>query len=109
MRRSIWMFSVALLLTPLMSAQAGPLVVEVAYAGHGNYVFKKTTYDYAGVVQAIQAAHQGEQIDLVWVFVPQGVSVADRKDICRLRLDLQTRLKMRLDIGNGQTTEQFCN
>jgi hypothetical protein len=109
MRRSIWMFSAALLLSPLMAAQAGPVVAEVAYVGQGHYVFKKKPYDYTGVVQAILAKYQGEHIDLVSVYVFQGASVADRKDICRLRLDLQTQLKMHLDIGNGETREQFCN
>jgi hypothetical protein len=103
------MFLAALLLAPIMAAYAGPVVVEVAYVGQGHYVFKKTVYDYTGVVQAIQAAHQDEHIDLVSVYVFQGASVADRKDICRLRLDLGTQLKMHLDIGNGETREQFCN
>lgn len=109
MRRSIWMLSTALLLAPLMAAQAGPVVVKVAYTGHGQYVFKKTVYDYTGVVQAIQAAHQGEHIDLVAVYVYLGASVADRRDICRLRQDLQTQLKMHVDVGDGETREQFCN
>lgn len=109
MRRSIRMFAAALLLAPFMAAQAGPVVVEVAYTGQGHYVFKKTTYDYTAAVQAIQYYYANKHIDLVSVYVFPGASIADRKDICRLRVDLQTQLKMHLDIGNGQTQEQFCN
>jgi hypothetical protein len=109
MRRSVRMLAAALLLAPLMAAQAGPVVVEVAYLGQGHYSFKKDVYDYAGVVQAIRAAHQDEHIDLVAVYIPGPLSAIDRRDICRLKQDLGTQLKMHLDIGNGETREQFCN
>ena len=110
MRRSVWLFAAALLLAPFVAAQAwGPVVVELAYVGNGHYVFEKTAYDHTGVVQAILAAHQGEHIDLVSVYVEPGASLADRKDICLLRTELGTVLKMHLDVGDGQTQEQFCN
>src|ERR1700756_418082 len=110
MRRDLWMIVAALWLAPILAAQAsGPVVVEVAYVGQGHYAFKKKPYDYPGLLQAIQAKYQGEHIDLVSVYLPPGVTLADRKDVCRLRGDLGTQLKMHLDVGNGETREQFCN
>jgi hypothetical protein len=109
MRRSIGMIFAVLLLAPIMAAHAGPVVVELAYVGHGNYVFKKKPYDHQSVVRAIRIVHKDEHVDLISVYVEPGASVADRKDICLLRTELGTQLKMHLDIGNGQTQEQFCN
>lgn len=109
MRRSVWLIVAALWLAPLLAAQAGPVVAEVGYVGHGQYAFKKKLYDHAGLVQAILAKHQGEHIDLVSVHLPAGITLADRKDVCQLRMDLGTQLNMHLDVGNGQTQEQFCN
>ena len=109
MKCSVLMISAMLLLAPAMAAHAGPVVVRLAYVGQGQYVFKKTVYDYTALVQAIQAAYQDEHIDLISVYMPQGTSVIDRKQVCRLRADLGTQLKMHLDIGNGETREQFCN
>ena len=108
MRQARWIIA-AILLACGAAAWAGPLVVEVAYVGHGNYAFKKKVYTYADLVQTIQAKYQGEHIDLVSVYMPAGVTQGDRKDVCRLRGDLGTQLKMHLDIGNGETREQFCN
>ena len=103
------MFSALLLACSVAAQAASPLVVEVAYTGHGTYVFKKKPYDYAGLLQAIQVKYQGEHIDLVSVYMPSGVTQADRKEVCHLRGDLGTQLKMHLDVGNGETREQFCN
>lgn len=91
------------------AAWAGPVVVELGYVGRGNYAFQKKVYDHASLVQAILAAHEGEPIALVSVYLPAGVTLADRQDVCRLRGELGTQLKMHLDVGNGATQEQFCN
>jgi hypothetical protein len=102
----------ALFLAAAMAAQAAaPLVVKVGYLGQGHYLFKKKTYDHAGVVQVIQAKYQGEHIDLISVHVVAGASVADRRDICQLRHDLGAQLKMHVEVGDGtdSTQEQFCN
>jgi hypothetical protein len=109
MRRSIWIIVAALLAAPLMAAQAGPVVVEVSYLGHGQYRFRKKTYDYAKLVKHIRADHQDEHIDLVSVKMPQGSSLTDRQEVCHLRQDLLTQVKMHLDIGDGTTQPQFCN
>jgi hypothetical protein len=109
MRRSIWIIAAALLLAPLMAAQAGPVVVELTYLSPGHYFFRNKEYSYTTVVKLIKAAHQGEQIDLVSVNMPQGTSLIDRKDVCRLKQDLGTRVKMHLDVGDGTTQPQFCN
>jgi hypothetical protein len=109
MRCSVWILAAALLQAPLMAAQAGPVVVEVSYLGHGQYMFRKKVYDYAKVVKVIRRDHQDEPIDLVSVDMPQGSSLMDRQEICRLRLDLQTQVKMHLDVGDGTTQPQFCN
>lgn len=108
MRRSIWIIAVVLLLAPLLAAQASPLKIPLTYLGHGQYLFKKQTYDHTGVVQAIQAAYVGQPIDLVYVFIPAGTTLLDRRDICRLRVELQTRVDMHLTVGDG-TVPQFCN
>lgn len=108
MKRSIPMIAAMLLLALSQAAQAGPVVVELAYLGHGEYLFRKTVYDYPSLVQAILATHESH-IDLVSVLLPPGASIADRKDVCHLRGDLGTQLKMHLDVGDGTTQEQFCN
>jgi hypothetical protein len=108
MKRSVPMLAAMLLLALSQAAQARPVLVEVAYLGHGQYLFRKTVYDYPGVVQAILATHQSH-IDLVSVLLPAGASVADRRDVCHLKADLGTQLKMHLDVGDGTTQEQFCN
>jgi len=111
MRRSIRWFAAALLLAPFMAAHAGPVVVELGYLGHGHYMFKKQPYDHAGLVQAIRAKYQDQQIDLISVHVVAGASVGDRQDICLLRGELGTQLKMHVEVGDGTdaTQEQFCN
>ena len=105
------MFAVGLMAFALSAQAAKPVVVELAYTGQGHYVFKKKTYDHQAVVQAIQAKYQGEHIDLVSVRVAAGASVAERRDICQLRVELGTRLKMHVEVGDGSDTTQpqFCN
>jgi hypothetical protein len=109
MRRSVGIIAAVLLLAPFMAAQAGPVVVEVTYLGQGQYVFKKKIYDYRRVVKVIRADHQDEHIDLVSVKMPQGASLTDRNEVCHLRQDLLAQVKMHLDVGDGETREQFCN
>ena len=111
MRRSVLIIATALLLAPLMAAQAAPLKVVVSYLGHGNFLFQKKAYTHAAVVQAIQAAYVGQPISFVSVDVPAGISLLDRRDVCRLRVELQTQVKMHLVVGDGTTTTspQFCN
>lgn len=112
MRRSIWIIAAALLFAPLMAAQAAkPLVIDLTYLGHGNYLFQKVAYTHATVVQAVQAANPGVPIELVSVVMPAGVTLLDRRDVCLLRLELQTKVKMRLIVGDGTdaTAPQFCN
>jgi hypothetical protein len=110
MRCSVWILAAALLLAPLMAAQAGPVVVEVSYLGHGQYLFRKKIYDYAKAVKVIRRTHQDEPIDLVSVDMPQGSSLIDRQEVCHLKQDLGTQqLKMHLDVGDGTTQPQFCN
>jgi hypothetical protein len=92
-----------------MAAQADPLKVNVTYLGQGHFLFKKQTYDHTGLVQAVQAAYVGQPIDLVSVVVPAGTTLLDRRDICRLRVELQTQVKMHLVVGDGTTQPQFCN
>ena len=111
MRAVVWM-AAALSLAGAGAAQAGgPLVVEVGYLGQGHYMFKKQAYDHAGLVQAIRAKYQDEQIELISVHVVAGASVADRQDICLLRGELGTQLKMHVEVGDGTdaTQEQFCH
>jgi hypothetical protein len=109
MRRSIGIIAAALLLAPFLAAQAAPVVVELTYLSPGHYIFRKQEYSYATVVKVIKAAYQGEQIDLVSVNMPQGTSLIDRQNVCHLKQDLGTRLKMHLDVGDGTTAPQFCN
>ena len=110
MRHSVWIIVAALSLAPLMAAQAsGPVVVEVTYLGQGHYVYRKRGYDYARLVKIIRADHQNELIDLISVNMPQGTSLLDRKEVCQLRQDLLTQVKMHLDVGDGTTAPQFCN
>ena len=111
MRLSVWIIAAALLLAPLMAAQAGPVVVEVSYLGQGTYLFKKKTYRYEKLVKAIKADHENVAIDLVSVNMPQGTTLLDRKEVCHLRQDLGAQVKMHLDVGDGSgtTTPQFCN
>ena len=101
----------ALLLLPLLAQAAKPLVVEISYIGQGHYVFKKKTYDHTALVQVVQAKYQGEHIDHLSVHVVAGASLMDRKDICLLRGELGTNLKMHVEVGDGTDTtrEQFCN
>src|SRR5579863_8500087 len=103
MRRSVCIILAALSLAPFLAAQADPVVVELTYLGHGHYVFRKNAYDYTRVVLAIQATHQGVHIDLVSVNMPQGSSLPDRKEVCQLRQDLLTQVKMHLDVCDGTT------
>ena len=111
MRRSIWIIAAALLAAPLIAVQAAPLNVNLTYLGHGQYLFQKNAYDHTGVVKAVQAAYPGQPIDLVSVVVPAGSTLLDRRDICRLRVELQAQVKMHLIVGDGTTTTQpqFCN
>jgi len=101
----------ALCLLPLVAQASKPLVVQISYTGQGHYVFKKKTYDHQALVQAIQVKYQDEHIDLVSVHVVAGASVAERRDICLLRGELGTQLKMHVEVGDGTdaTQEQFCN
>ena len=110
MKLKIVLFA-ALLLPPLLAQASKPLVVEVSYIGQGHYLFKKKGYDHAGLVQAIRTKYQDEHIDLIAVRVAAGASVAERRDVCQLRNDLGTKLKMRVEVGDGTdaTQEQFCN
>ncbi|HEY1773589.1 MAG TPA: hypothetical protein VGH91_10405 [Gammaproteobacteria bacterium] len=111
MRRSVWIIAAALLLAPLMAAQAAPVVVELTYLGQGQYLFRNKQYDYRRVVKVIQNTHPNELIDLVSVNMPQGTTLIDRKEVCGLRQALNTQVKMHLDVGDGTgtTAPQFCN
>ncbi|HEY3645005.1 MAG TPA: hypothetical protein VGM16_06665 [Gammaproteobacteria bacterium] len=108
MKLKIVMFT-ALLLAPLLAQAAKPLVVEVSYVGQGHYLFKKKTYDHTALVQVIQAKYQDEHIAELSVHVVAGASLMDRRDICLLRGELGTKLKMHVEVGDGTTREQFCN
>lgn len=79
MRRNVIVMSLMLLLAPLAAARAdSSVVVRLAYLGQGQFLFKKTTYDYMGLVQGVQADYAGEHIDLVVVNMGQVASVNDR-------------------------------
>jgi len=111
MRRSVGIIAAALLVAPLMAAQAKPLKVSLTYLGQGHFLFQKMTYDHTGVVQAVQVAYAGQHIDFVSVEMPAGTTLLDRRDICRLRVELQIPVRMHLAIGDGTdaTSPQFCN
>ena len=109
MRRSVMLISMLFFLAPSMAVHAESGVeVHIAYLGQDQFRFKKTVYDYTDLVQAVQAEYAGERIRVVVVNMGEVASVNDRKSVCRLKQDLQAKLKMHLHV-EGETRELFCN
>jgi hypothetical protein len=103
---------VLLMASPAWADDAGAVQeevnVKVAYLGMGQFVFKRTQYDYKGLLAAIQAEYQGLHVTKVNVDMGQLAPVSDTMRVCQLKRDLGTLVRMHF-VVNGVKQELFCN
>lgn len=105
----------ALLLTLLFSAPAiaddipDGVVAKVAYLGQGQFVFRKKTYDYNGVLAALQDKYSGKQITEVMVDMGTVATEGDKRFVCQFRQSFPGAFVRMYITVDGEKRELYCN
>ncbi len=108
MKYHVLLLALLLCLAPLTPTLAGLTEVHVSYLNHGQFEYKRKTYDYTDQVAAIRADYADDSIDLVVVDIGNVASQLDKAQVCQLKLSLLARVKMQLKTDDSEQ-DIFCN
>jgi len=108
MKLAVMSMAALLCLAPMTAALADPVVLAVAYLGHGQFTFEDKQYDYNGLVGALQAADASKHFDALSVDMGSVISELDKGQVCSLRQSLQKRVHMFITV-DGEKRTIFCN